>query len=198
MRVSFGFNAEAKGDTPSLCQQVHGNTFVWQETLGGNIPEADAVLTREPGRSIHIFTADCLPVLFFADEGAPLAAIHSGWRGAMRGVVKAALTEFQKNSPSVNVVLGPCLLSCCFEVQEDFIQTFEAARGSIDRYLSQRDGKRYFELPAFVRENELSDVPAERIDTRHLRCTRCSQPELPSYRRNGNTATRIKAWIKTS
>ena len=50
-------------------------------TTGASPAEADAVVTRRPGRVCAILTADCLPVLFAADGGEAVGAAHAGWRG---------------------------------------------------------------------------------------------------------------------
>ena len=45
-------------------------------------------------------------------------------------------------------------------------------------------------------ETQLASIPGARIDTSALRCTKCSQPRLPSFRRNQSTDPNLRAWIR--
>lgn len=193
MSVEYGFNIERKGDSPSLISQVHGSRVVELTSSSQPPPEADAVFTHEIGTELHVFSADCLPVLFIGEK--IIAAAHSGWRGAMRGVVKNTLAKVSAVEPETRVVLGPCLGPCCFRVKEDFVTEFTAARGDISAFLSRRGSETFFDLVAFVVACELAEIPPERINLNQVTCTYCGVPALPSYRRNGSTDPRIKAWI---
>ena len=190
--VEFGFEIEPKSQTTPLIKQVHGRDLAWQEELKA-VPDADAILTRAAGNPIFVFSADCLPVLLYTDNPSdPIAAIHAGWRGAMRGVVSHTLQEMvRKSQESVRAVLGPCLRHCCFEVKDDFIQEFQTARGDLSPYL--RDN--HFDLVKFVCEKELGVIGPSYIQQEFSLCTYCSTPLLPSYRRNKGTDPRIRSWI---
>jgi len=191
---SFGFEVERKGQTVGLIHQVHGATIV--EAGEGPAVDADGVFTEKSGKTIFIFTADCLPVLFVSDR--KVAAIHAGWRGAKLGIVRKTLELFAKDGLLPKVILGPCLRNCCFEVKTDFIEEVSAERGDLSPFLEDRAGKKYFDLVSFVRDRELSGLSPELIDITQARCTYCSKPTLPSYRRNRATDPRIKAWITGS
>lgn len=190
--MTFGFEIEAKGLTPGLMKQVHGAALVEKD---GELRdrEADGVYTQKNGEEVFVFTADCLPVLFAGREG--VAAVHAGWRGTKLGIIGAMLARFQLDN-SLKIVLGPCLKSCCFEVKEDFVKEFELARGEIKPFLSRRDGKQFFDLVGFVLARDLKNIPRTQIDLNFNRCTFCSEPKLPSYRRNKGTDPRIRAWIR--
>lgn len=173
-------------------KQVHGNTIIERDDSNRE-READGVFTRSLDTEVFVFTADCLPVLFASDN--MVAAVHSGWRGTKKGIVRAMLAKYGADTPRT-IILGPCLKSCCFEVKEDFVQEFSAERGDISGFLISRDGKQYFDLVSFVLERELAEFPKAKVDLSHNRCTLCSEPLLPSYRRNKGTDPRIRAFIK--
>ena len=192
--VRWGFDIEPKSKTKPLIHQVHGATILDASSLKEGA-EADGVFTVEKDTTVFIFTADCLPVLFYGDSpSSPVMAVHAGWRGAKAGIAKNGLELMSRHSPRVTAVLGPSLGSCCFEVKDDFISEMVQARGNIERFLSHRDGKMYFDLVRFVVEEELKGIQGE-VNTSAVRCTYCSRPELPSYRRNKGTDPRIRAWI---
>jgi len=196
-RIEMGFSVEAKGATPRLVEQVHGREILVLERAGGGFaspPPADGIVTRLTGRDIHVFTADCIPLLFHG-PGA-VGAIHCGWRGALAGIASHARMRLSRLTPGIRVVMGPCILGCCFEVRPDLITAFESAGRRIGPYLERRDDRIYFHLDRFVRVEELSDVPDEAFDRSAVRCTHCSFPRLPSYRRDGTTDPRLRAWIR--
>jgi len=193
--VDFGFVVENKGQTPAWFKQVHGSTALNLDdaTLGSTPAEADAGFTRIPEKEIYAFTADCLPVLLHGpDTSHPIAAIHAGWRGAMRGVVRQTLAAFPAPN-QVHAILGPSIGVCCFEIQADFIEAFTQAGRDIRPYLEMRGQKQYCDLVRFVVEQELAGVQS--VDTSAHRCTVCSTPSLPSYRRNGKADPMIRSFI---
>ena len=73
---------------PRWLQQVHGIDVARfeGEGAGEDEPVADAAVTRTPGLPLAILTADCLPVLFAAEDGSEVAAAHAGWPGLSAGV----------------------------------------------------------------------------------------------------------------
>ncbi|WP_187300600.1 laccase domain-containing protein, partial [Mizugakiibacter sediminis] len=74
--------ALALPSAPLWLRQVHGTQVVDADAAAGDgEPQADAAVTRTPGRVLAILTADCLPVLFARDDGGAVAAAHAGWRG---------------------------------------------------------------------------------------------------------------------
>lgn len=199
--IEYHFIEEPKGHTRPLYQQVHGNALV--EVTHTNLtalyqspPPADGAYTIEANLRLSVFTADCLPVLFFTDDiTGPIAAIHCGWRGANQAIV-THLEDLWDNYPGqIHAILGPCLESCCFEVKEDLMTAFKEKGNLIAPYLSSRDNKTFFSLSSFVIKEQLKFIKPEYIHTADLRCTFCSSPQLPSYRRNKTTDPRISGSI---
>ena len=47
--------------------------------------------TDAPGIALGILTADCAPVLFADPQARVIGAAHAGWKGALGGVMEAAL-----------------------------------------------------------------------------------------------------------
>ncbi len=190
--IQWGFETEEKGKSQPFFRQVHGNSVLCLDE-DTDLQDADAGFTRRQNHSIYVFTADCIPILLYPDSAdGPIAAIHSGWRGALQGVVDATITAMAYPRARLHAVIGPCIHSCCFEVQADFVDAFNAAKRPIAPYLERRDGKLYCDLLRFVLVEELGAVGDVHIDSR---CTVCSGAKLPSYRRDKSTA-RIRSWIK--
>lgn len=196
MRTEFGFEIEKREQTRGLVKQVHGTrTVLWTEPTDAPPIEADGVVTDRPGTSVFVFTADCIPVLLEDLDHPRVAALHAGWRGARDGIISQTLAEYFSQTRRLRVILGPCILDCCFEVRSDFTDSFHEREKPVAPFLKTRNGRDYFDLVAFVRQEELRAFPDAIVDTTLLRCTCCSAPPLPSYRRSGNTDVRLRTWI---
>lgn len=199
--IEYGFQSEPKGLSAPLYKQVHGNQII--EVTNSNLDslyrmpqEADGALTYLTGTTLSVFTADCLPLLFYTDDpSGPIATVHCGWRGALHNIAQAIRDYCSKHSNQMNVILGPCLGPCCFEVRQDFIDAFRGQGTDIHRYLIPREDKLFFHLSEFVIKEQLTFIEPARIKTDELRCTYCSIPKLPSFRRNKSTDPRIRGWI---
>lgn len=196
--IEFGVEVEPKGKSPAWFRQVHGTTVLNLDgkNAQANPPEADAGFTRDADKAIYVFTADCVPVLLYTlDPEGPVAAIHCGWRGALAGIVAQTLRAWSVPPHEARAVLGPSIGLCCFEVKEDLIEAFTQKNRPITRYIVRRGERWFCDLPRFVVEQEWKSDPLD-VDWSLHRCTVCSQPQLPSYRRQGSTDPQLKSWIR--
>lgn len=106
------------------------------------LPRADAVVTATPGLAVGVLTADCTPVLFADPEAKVVAAAHAGWRGAVGGVLEAAVAEMVAQGAQrarIRAAIGPTINQCCYEVGPEF----EAEVLGLDA-----DDARFFRVPA--------------------------------------------------
>src|SRR6202035_129897 len=80
------------------CYQIHSSQVVVAETpwLPEDRPRADALVTRMRALAIGISTADCGPVLLAEPNAHVIGAAHAGWRGALSGVVEAAVDAMER------------------------------------------------------------------------------------------------------
>jgi len=202
--IQYGFEVEAKDFHAPLFRQVHGSEVIEiaspENRLARleNPPSADAAFTLMPGLELYVFTADCLPVILFTEspEG-PIAVVHCGWRGAKDRIVTRTLERTGLlRGGDVHAVLGPAILGCCFEVREDFVRELQRSGHEVEKYLESWGGRMFFSLVEFVIQTQLADIPPERLHTEELRCTYCSAPPLPSFRRNQSTDPRIRTWVQ--
>ena len=203
--VRFGIAIERKGTTPPLFRQVHGRAVLHvrdaehANALRQSPPEADAGFTRAAGVELSAFSADCVPLLFFGDgPDDPIAAVHSGWRGSAQGVATATMDALDVPFDRLQVVMGPCILGCCFAVRDDFVESFRSYGHAVERWLERRDGLSYFHLDRFLWETALAAIPERNRHRDAVRCTVCSEPRLPSFRRDRGTDPTLRAWIRRS
>ncbi len=110
---------------PIWLEQVHGvDVYHAFGDTPTTPPRADAAYTRQPGRVLAVLTADCLPVLFCAHNGAEIAVAHAGWRGLCAGVLEATLAAFQNPTSEIMAWLGPAISQAAFEVGEEVRAAF--------------------------------------------------------------------------
>ncbi len=199
--IQWGFSFEKKGVTQPLFSQVHGNDLVEvndPQKMRLKPSRADGGFTYLKKIELSVFTADCFPLLFFSDDpNGPIAAVHCGWRGALSGIARTTAARLGFVGGDYHLVIGPGILSCCFEVQEDFIQAFHLRGRPIDKFLERGD-QTVCHLDRFILEEDLKDLPPKKIHAEMKKCTVCSKPEMPSYRRNKGTDPRIRTWIRVN
>lgn len=127
---------------PLWLNQVHG-VAVAEVGVDGDGVTADAVVSRQPGVPAAVLTADCLPVLFYAEGDHPVvAAAHAGWRGLAAGVLEQTLEKMAVPAAGVHCWLGPAIGSQAFEVGADVRKAFVADdAGAEAAFVDQGQGK---------------------------------------------------------
>lgn len=105
-------------DALGLVRQVHGREVAFLRALPAEPPEADAIVTDQPGLPIGVQVADCVPVLIADLRGGRVAAVHAGWRGVVADVVGAALDVLAPQG-EVTAWVGPAICPSCYEVGAD-------------------------------------------------------------------------------
>lgn len=152
----------------------------------GALPEADALVTNQPGLILAILTADCQPVLFADREAGVIGAAHAGWRGAMSGVLEAtvcAMENLGAKRENIHAAIGPCISQPAYEVGPEFLDTFTTSDARNECFFTKAAGDRYiFDLPAYGL-NLLGQSGVDHVEwTRH--CTYGDSDRFYSYRRS--------------
>ncbi len=179
---------------PQWLTQIHG-VRVLTARADGQVRRADGCHTRQPGLACAVLTADCLPLLLCDRDGRQVAAVHSGWRGLARGILRRALTRFAADPSRILVYLGPAISQTHFEVGPEVRGAFlrhaldERHRRSIlDAFVpasSARPDQQMADLYALARA-ELTSLGVTAIYGGD-RCTYTEAEHFYSYRRDGNT-----------
>ena len=89
--------------------------------------KADAIITNQKKLPIAVLTADCVPVLLYDYEKKIIAAIHAGWKGAYRGIIKNVINFMCKkgcNPKNIIGAIGPSITQKNYEVKADFKKKF--------------------------------------------------------------------------
>jgi YfiH family protein len=166
-------------------RQVHSADVVNVTAPPETRPRADAIVTATPGLALAILTADCQPVLFADVEAGVIGVAHAGWRGALDGVLEAALDAMEALGAArarSAAVIGPTISQRNYEVGPELLDAFMADDPESARFFANGEGDRYlFDLPGYGlwRLRRAGVMRAEW--TRH--CTYADPHRFYSYRR---------------
>lgn len=201
----FGTRLLAEGDAPipwddlggerewARSRQVHGDRIIRAPDgapKGGEPPAADALITNQPGVLLTVYTADCVPILFFDPARKAIAAIHAGWRGTLLRIAAKTAQEMagqMGSDPQLLVAaIGPAIGPCCYEVGTEVWKEFKTQFSYGAEGISNQSGeKARLDLP---RLNQLQLIEAglrpENIFFSGL-CTSCFPNLFYSFRRDG-------------
>lgn len=173
---------------PLWLKQVHGVDVVRCDAspVSGDEPAADASVTSTPGVVLAILTADCLPVVFAADDGREVAAAHAGWRGLAAGVLEASVAAMRTPAERVVAWLGPAAGPLAYEIGEEVYRAFvDRDPASVAAFAATRPGHWRVDLYALARMR-LAQAGVTRIHGGGL-CTISDPQRFYSHRRDGRT-----------
>lgn len=183
-------DALALPTAPRWLQQVHGIDVARFDAASAiNIePQADASVTAVPGEVLAILTADCLPVVLAARDGAEIAAAHAGWRGLAAGVLEAAVDAMRSAPQDLVAWLGPAAGPQAYEVGSEVFDAFVSHDPAAEAaFIATRPGHWKVDLYALARRR----LAAVGIDPTHIhggdRCTISEADDFFSHRRDGRS-----------
>lgn len=175
-------------------KQVHGTNalIVDRPVTGADRFEGgwDALITDQPGVTVVVRTADCVPVLVYDRYRKAVAAIHAGWRGTLAGIVprtiETMVARFDVQPADLRVSIGPSAGSCCYEVDQTILEPLREGRKDWSSLLRDDRGARArLDLKALVRRQTAeTGIPLGHITVVNV-CTICHPALFYSYRREG-------------
>ena len=157
---------------PIWLQQIHSalvSTPAQRKKLGSEPIIADAAITEVPNEVLAILTADCLPVLFAANDGSIIGAAHAGWKGLCAGILENTVSAMLHARPQLK-----SFASSSVGIKEGDFQEIPHKKG---KYLANLYS---------LAKSRLNVLGINHIDGGQM-CT-FQEPELfYSYRRDGVT-----------
>ena len=157
-----------------LLNQIHSNKFIYidEEYQFKSKPKVDAVITNQKNLPIAILTADCVPILICDSKKKIIAAVHAGWKGALKGIVDKVIKFMIKKGckpQNITAVIGPCISIDNYEVQNDFKNKFLRKDRKNKIFFKSKYKKLYFDLSKYVKslllKNKVKKIEKIKIDT---------------------------------
>ena len=139
-----------------LLNQIHSNKFYFinkNHKFNNKKLKGDALITNIKGVALGVLTADCAPILIYDKHKKIIAAIHVGWRGAYKEIIKKVIKFLIKDgSETQNLVgiIGPCISQKSYEVKKDFKEKFNKKDKQNKKFFKNIKNKTYFSLNKYI------------------------------------------------
>ena len=151
-----------------LLHQVHSNKFIYiDDKYKLKIkPKADAIITNQKNLPIAVLTADCAPILICDNKKNMIAAVHAGWKGAYKGIIKKIVKFMIKKGcklENITAVVGPCIAVESYEIKQDFIKRFLKKDIKNKVFFKKIRNKNYFNLNKYI-YSQLKNLKVKNID----------------------------------
>ncbi len=158
-----------------LVKQIHSNKFIFlskNAKIKNRSINADAIITEKKKIPIAVLTADCVPLLVFDKKRKMIAAIHAGWKGAIKGVINRVINFMLKkgcNRKDITVAIGPSITQKNYDVKLDFKNKFIKKHKKNKIFFKNINKLIYFDLPNYIKSqlkfNKISKIDMINVDT---------------------------------
>lgn len=167
-----------------------------------SVEDADALICDLVGVPLVVFTADCVPLVFFDRNKKAVGLAHAGWKGTYANIGSETVISMQEHYQSsiedICVYIGPSIGLCCYEVKEDLLNKFKSmmkeksiSNDKIEKIYEVRSGKIFLNLNLInIYLLEAIGIKKENIFNSEL-CTSCQNHIFYSYRVDSKTNKRI-------
>ena len=204
IKASFSlscFSSSKQNDRLLFAQKTgfnHKNLIIPIQTHSPNIAfcstprivqNCDGVFTDNHENVCSIKVADCMPIFFGHCTIPVFGVIHVGWRGLTNGIIQKVSSLFKSKDYNLNdfeIVIGPSIRSCCFEVKQDIINKFN------NNFIISNKGDSY---NIDLQSNAHYDLVDAGFDGGKIysmkNCTYCDGNKFHSYRRDGKDSGRM-------
>ena len=179
--------------------QIHSNKVYKISGIPKKRLTGDAMITNKRNIAISILTADCAPILIIEKKQKFVGAIHAGWKGAFKGIVKKTIQLLKKNGCSEKdmvACIGPCIKKNSYEVKHDFFKLFKDKNKKNIKFFIFKNKKIFFDLSEYIKsqfyENGVKKIDIIRKDTYNYKnnffsCRRSKKNRHNDYGRNIST-----------
>ena len=184
----LGFNP----DNVIKINQVHSSKVIMAD-VPGDYDIADGIINKGGNLICSIKVADCLPIYFVNNNTKTIGLVHAGWRGLSLGIINEFannINNYKEITSDYYVLIGPSIQSCCFEIKDDVLASFDS------RFYKQIGNNSYKVNLQEWAVHQLMDIGIDKKNISVIdRCTYCLDTIYHSYRRNGQDAGRMYALI---
>ena len=179
-----GFNS----DSLIIPQQTHSTNILFPMEAG-RVLDTDGVFSSDPNLVCSIQVADCMPVYFVHQMDSVFGLVHAGWRGLVNGILLQSAKQIEEKGKTLSnfdILIGPSIQKCCFEVSDDVINQFDS------NFIEKKwAGKYRIDLQKLALHQLVQNGFKREKITIQTECTYCEEEKYHSYRRNGKKSGRM-------
>lgn len=159
----------------------------------------DGIVTDMEKVPLMCYSADCVPTLFYDGVRRMAGAVHGGWRGTAQQIVKNAVHVMQEHgcrAENIEVLIGPAIGMCCYEVSEDVGVIF---KDEFPECVTDKgNGKYMIDLKEITRLQLLHAGLLEKNIINSGICTSCSNDMFFSHRAQKGRSGLLGGFIQLS
>ncbi len=116
----------APGFNTYQTNQIHGDKVVEiEETSPNQIEKADGLVNRHKRKSLWIYTADCIPVIFADTNHGNIAIVHCGWKGIKNLILFNTVKKLESlgtKKENLFILLGPAISGSNYQVDSELAE----------------------------------------------------------------------------
>lgn len=177
LALKYDFNLE----NLVYMNQVHGNNVqIVDENSSRFIDNCDGIITNNKNLTLMVMVADCIPILFMDKTKGVIAAVHAGRNSTFLKIAEITalkmMNTYSCRPDDIEVVMGPSIKSCCYEVSSE-----------LEQIVIETFGKEF----ANNRKIDLHGINKTLVDNLGIKnvicsdiCTQCSDAPYFSYRKD--------------
>ena len=150
-----------------LLKQIHSNKCHYILKRPSKKLVGDGLITSKKNLALGILTADCAPVLIYDKKLPMIAAIHVGWKGAFKNIIKKCIkfmTQKGSKKQNISAIIGPSIFRENYEVKKEFMKKFLNLNNRNDKFFYFKNTKIFFDLNEFIK-SQLRSLKINNIDT---------------------------------
>lgn len=171
---------------PLLLKQVHGTTIHRAaHSAQGLDGDGWTLGPGDEGLCVAIFTADCVPLYLWTDDGKYAGVFHAGWKGMALGMpakAVAALVERGAKASRLQAAFGPHISGEVYKVGPDLENSFPASS------FKRKGDDLFLDLDADARRQLAEAGVPERMIGPAAPCTLSNEGSYHSFRRQKDGA----------
>lgn len=161
----------------------------------------DAMITKDREVALVTYYADCVPIFLLDTKTPAVGVAHAGWRGTVSKIGQKTLLKmmevFGSLPENMLIGIGPCINSCCYEVDAPVVNCIKRAFTYWDELIEAKgDGKWMLNL-VLTNKRQLEEVGIEPSQiTISGFCTSCRNDLFFSYRADKGKTGSLAAVIQ--
>ena len=180
--------------------QVHSNRVIL--ATGPRKPDqqhkkADAIITNNPGVTIMMLFADCVPIMMYDPKNNVAAITHAGWQGTVNRIVGETVismrVKYACQPEDIIACIGPSICVDHYEIGEKVAKEVKRSFGNTQKILTKKEGKIYMDLQ-YANRIILQNNGVKRIQNSNI-CTACNTSDWYSHRAENGQTGRFAAII---
>tara|TARA_B100000686_G_C16487356_1_gene810313 strand:- start:192 stop:884 length:693 start_codon:yes stop_codon:yes gene_type:complete len=183
-----GFNF----DNLIIPSQIHSdNIEIINEP--GLVQNCDGVFSCNIRLICSIKVADCMPIYFVHKSYPIFGLVHVGWKGLSKKILSAVGSKLLNNNWQLSefeILIGPSIQQCCFEVDENIIDKFE-----VDFFIKNTNGKFSVSLQLSAKKELLQIGFNGKNIMIDNQCSCCNKQKFYSHRRDNKNTGRMIALL---